>query len=526
MRLFDSLEMKPGELPPAVVSHAAAAKWFPSLSTGQAAAVVLVALVWLARSLLPLDAGAWWSQLGAGRIVAAQAASAGWPGALGAARSVGPGWAGDLVLYGAWALAGSEGLVLLGTVLLSVSAALLLAALRLRGASWGLAAALTGAALAGAAAASPGGAAGFGLLGLAGLATLLAAGDRRPAVVWLMPALLCAWANLDASFVLGAAWLIAWGIGRAFDVRSEVAGNDASSGLPWPSGSLDQTPRGHSRSRKSPWREPIVAVLGVAACAVQPQGFHGVIAGWQSLSGNAWPMAAAPWTLLWIVSLLMGTAVLLRLSPRRVAVAESLCVGLGVAAALANGAWLPLATVVWAWASAPHCQALAARPGVEPGEASATKTSIALAAVFLAIMWSPSSRYLLGAPPRPVGQSMALGVPLALGVELEERGLAGNAFFSPGWADYLGWRSSGRLLPLVNDLVPRTQGVWRDATAISSANHGWLEIADHYQLRYFVVSRRESPELAGAVQREKRCRVLYQDQQGLLVELLPAPGAQ
>jgi hypothetical protein len=63
--------------------------------------------------------------------------------------------------------------------------------------------------------------------------------------------------------------------------------------------------------------------------------------------------------------------------------------------------------------------------------------------------------------------------------------------------------------------------VWRDALAISAANHGWLEIADHYQLRYLIVSRRESPELAGAVQREKRCRVLYQDQQGLLVELLP-----
>lgn len=523
MRLFDSLEMKPGELPPAVVSRTAAAKWFPSLSTGQAAAVVLVAIVWLVSSSAPLDAGAWWSQLGAGRIVSAQAASTGWQGGLAAARSVGAGWAGDLTLYGAWAVAGSEGLVLLETVLFALSAALLLVALRLRGASWGLAAALTGGALVGVAVASPGGAAVFGLLGLAGLATLLAAGDRRPAVLWLMPVLLCAWANLNASFVWGAAWLVAWGIGRVCEIRRDLAEISVSPGLPWPSGSLDEKPRRRSLGRKFPWREPAVAVLGVVACAVQPQGFRGVTARWQSLSEHAWPMAAAPEALLWFAALLVATAVLARLSPRRVALAEGLVVALAFTAALANAAWLPLLAVAWAWAAAPHCQALAARRALEPGEASATKTSIALAAVFLAIMWSPSSRFLLGAPPRPVGQMMASGAPLALAAELEERGLTGNAFYSPGWADYLGWQSGGRLLPLVNDLVPRNEGVWRDAAAIGAANHGWLEIADHYQLRYLIVSRRESPELAGAVQREKRCRVLYQDQQGLLVELLPAP---
>ncbi len=523
MRLFDSLEMKPGELPPAVVSRTAAAKWFPSLSTGQAAAVVLVALAWLVRSSLPLDAGAWWSQLGAGRIVAAQAASAGWQGGLAAARSVGPGWAGDLALYGAWAVAGSEGLALLGTALFTLSAALLLVALRLRGARWGLAATLSGAALVGVATALPSGAAAFGLLGLASLATLLAAGGRRPAVLWLTPALLCAWANLDASFVWGAAWLVAWGIGRAFEVRWEVAEIAASSGLPWPSGSLDPTPRGRSLGRTSRWSEPAVAVLGVAACAVQPQGFQGVVAAWRSVSEHAWQIAAAPGALSWFVSLLVATAVLARLSPRCVPLAEGLVVALAVVAALANANWLPLLAVAWVWAAAPHWQVLAARRGSEPSEPSATKTSIALAAVFLAIMWSPSSRFLLGAPPRPAGQMMTSGAPLALAAELEERGLAGKAFYSPGWADYLGWQSGGRLLPLVNDLVPRNQGVWRDAAAIGAANHGWLEIADHYQLRYLIVGRGESPELAGAVQREKRCRVLYQDQQGLLVELLPAP---
>lgn len=518
MPLFESLEMKPGELPPAVVPRATVARWFPALTLGQTAAVSLIAVVWLGAGLLPLEPGPVWARLGAGRALAAHMLSSGFLSGVSAAQSVGPGWLADLGLYGVWALGGNDGLVLLQTTALALAALALLAALRSGGASWGLAAGLTAFGVGGATLAWPAGAARLGIAALSTQALLLSAADKRSATRWLLPPFFLLWANLDASFLLGLTWLAAWTLGHGID-RWRGAEDPGASELPWPSGSIDPTPARRLRVRSRVWADTALLALSLLACIVQPLGLQGVAAAWQRLGDLARPMSMSSPAGWWFAAALLATAVLLRLSPRRVSAAAALTVGLAAVAALANAAWLPLLAIAGAWATAPHWRALLVAPGET--EASATKTGIALAAVFLALMWAPPSRHLLGAPARPVGQIMAQGTPLALAAEIEERQLAGPALFSPGWADYLSWRSGGRLLPLVNDLVPRNQGVWRDALAIGAANHGWLEIADHYQLRYLIVSRRESPELAGAVQREKRCRVLYQDQQGLLVELLP-----
>jgi len=524
MPIFESLEMRPGELPPPVVSRATAERWFPALTVGQAAAFVVVALAWLLQGLSPLSVGPLWAQVGAGRALAAQALSGGSNALLAAARSVGPGWLGDLKLYAAWAVAGDEGLVLLQTALVTLATGGLLFALRSRGAGWGLAASLAGAGMLCASLATPAGTAHFGLLGLAALAWLLAAAERRPGVRWLLPPLFLVWANLDASVLLGIAWLAAQTIGCCVRASrtTDPANTDA---LPWAGGSITSHDTPPARHPDQLAANLLILSLSVAACIVQPLGVRGILVAWRTLNEQGQGLSlntAAGWG--FAISLLAG-AFLLRQSERHVSRGEALACGVAGFAALASAAWLPLWAVVWAWATAPHWKSLAVA-GHEPrGEASATKTSIALAAVFLAIMWSPPSRFALGAPARPVGEVMSPAAPLALPAEIEERSLQGAAFFSPRWADYLSFRSGGRLTPLVNSLVPHDQGVWRDALGISAANHGWLEIADHYQLRYLLVSRAESPELAGAAQREKRCRVLYQDQQGLLVELLPATKA-
>jgi hypothetical protein len=521
MPIFESLEMRPGELPPPVVSRATTERWFPALTVGQTAAFAVVALAWLLQGLVPLSAGSLWAQVGAGRALAAQAISGGANALLTAARGVGPGWLGDLKLYAAWAVAGDEGLVLLPTTLVTLATGGLLFALRSRGADWGLAASLAGAGMLCAALATPAGTASFGLLGLAALAWVLADAERRPGMRWLLPPLFLVWANLDASFLFGLAWLAAWASGRCF--RAETVVDQANTdGLPWAGGSITHHEAAPARRSSVVAANLFILSLSVAACIVQPLGARGVLVAWQTLNEQGQSLSlstAASWG--FAISLVAG-AFLLRHSKRRVSMGEALACGMAGLAALANAAWLPLWAVVWVWATAPHWKSLAVAGNEQRGEASATKTSIALAAVFLAIMWSPPSRFALGAPARPVGEVMSPATPLALAAEIEERSLQGAAFFSPRWADYLSFRSGGRLTPLVNSLVPHDQGVWRDALGISAANHGWLEIADHYRLRYLLVGRADSPELAGAVQREKRCRVLYQDQQGLLVELLPA----
>ena len=171
MPIFESLEMRPGELPPPVVSRAATERWFPALTVGQTSSFGVVSLAWLLQGLAPLSVGPLWAQVGAGRALAAQAISGGSNALWAAARSVGPGWLGDLKLYAAWAVAGDEGLVLLQTTLVTLATGALLFALRSRGAGWGLAASLAGAGMFCATRAAPAGTAYFGLLGLATLAS-------------------------------------------------------------------------------------------------------------------------------------------------------------------------------------------------------------------------------------------------------------------------------------------------------------------------------------------------------------------
>jgi hypothetical protein len=522
MPIFESLEVKSDELPRPVIPRALAQSWFPALTSGQAAAVTVLAAIWLVRGLLPLAPGPLWAQAAAGRAIVEQAAGSSWGEAAAAARAVGAGWLGDLALYGASVAAGDEGLVLLQTGLVTFACGLLLTTLRVRRLGWGAAGGLTAVAAVGITLGLPAGLPWFGLVGLAALGWLLASFDRRPWARWLLPGLFAAWANLDASFLLGLGWLAAWGLGRTVDRWRCAPTEPIDQGpLSWAGGAIVGD---FSReSQRGGATDAVVAMLCVAACAVQPLGWAGFSSAWARLADLGPPLAILSWGGGWFLLSMASVAVLLRTSLRRISASEALVASLAAVAVLASAACLPLWAVVWAWATAAHWMAVcrAWRRDEPLPEAGGVRALIALAAVFLAIMWSPPSHFLLTGQPRLVGQIMAPGTPLALAAEIEERRPSGAAYFAPPWADYLAWRGR-RLIPLASSLVPSRRGVWRDAAAIGAANQGWLEIADHYQLRYLIASRQATPELAAAVQREKRCRVLYQDQQGLLVELLPA----
>jgi hypothetical protein len=521
MPMFESLEVKANELPRPVISPAAAQGWLPALTTGQTAAVLVLVAVWLLRGLLPLETGPLWAQAAAGKAIVEQAATSSWPQTAAAARAVGVGWLGDLALFGAWAAAGDEGLVLLQTALVTLACGLLLVTLRARRLGWGPAAGVTAAAALGMTLGLPAGCAWFSLVGLATLGWLLAGIDRRR-THWLLPALFVVWANLDSGYLLGLGWLAAWTAGQAIDRLRGAGAALQQDAWPWAGGVIGDDPRGGRQ--RSAAQDVFVFALCVLACAAQPLGWAGLSAAWERLAGSALPLGFPSWAALWFLLTVACVAVLLRTSPRRIAASEALAASLAATAALWSATCLSWWAVAWAWAGAPHEAALGRSQGrVSPvPEAGGVKALSALAAVFVALTWSPPGQFLLTGRPRPVGQIMAAAAPLALAAEIEERQPAGAAFFAPQWADYLTWRGGGRLVPLVNSLLPSRQGVWRDAAAIAAASHGWLEIADHYGLRYLIASRQSTPELAGAVQREKRCRVLYQDQQGLLVELRPA----
>ena len=61
--------------------------------------------------------------------------------------------------------------------------------------------------------------------------------------------------------------------------------------------------------------------------------------------------------------------------------------------------------------------------------------------------------------------------------------------------------------------------LWNDFLLLRGGGQRWLDVADRYGLDYLVISRRRNRRLAAAAARHPRCRVLYEDRQGLLVQI-------
>jgi hypothetical protein len=123
---------------------------------------------------------------------------------------------------------------------------------------------------------------------------------------------------------------------------------------------------------------------------------------------------------------------------------------------------------------------------------------------------------------------MVREAPLYLADEVARRGLAGNIAAPMDWADYLIWKTNGRVKPLVYSHVHLTSAAtWQDYGAIYRGDAAWLSLLQVHQMQYLAVSRQRSPELAKAVLVEQRraaprVRIIYQDQKCLLAEILPA----
>ena len=301
--------------------------------------------------------------------------------------------------------------------------------------------------------------------------------------------------------------------------------------------------------------------LATAAACVNPCGVKllGAVAGFAENTNlnviSEWrPMTVGSLSGgLFFVSVLL-TAVLLRWSPRRITPTEIIfCIVFGLAAmtAIRMLVWWAL---VWPWLAAPHAAAAwraywrdkslpqngshGTQPvgldedGIQPlgsendqpqPRKTAGRTLLAAVIVLVALWWSPPVFGLISGHCRRAPDVLSPGTPRDLAEHIARRQLTGVIFAPVDWADYLLWRCSGTVEPMVYSHVHLSSvELWRDFLDLRNGSSDWLKLADRHGLKYLAIDRERNRKLAVLARSSPRCRVLYEDRQGLLVELTSA----
>jgi hypothetical protein len=494
----------------------------PATSRGTLAVVTVLAATFLLTSFHRLNDTDLWGHLSYGRwMVEHRALATADPFGVadGAERFVNVPWLAQVAGYYWHRATGPGGLQFAHAALMTLAVGILIAAVRWRGVT------LLGAAIAGVVfyvlslpivgTARP---QLFGLVGmaLALLAWSLVARGRRHPLYWL-PLVMALWANLHGSFVLGLVVLGAAAIGQMWDVGRRC---------------------GHVPAA---WRAPSVrrlrmlVMVSAAATMLNPAG---PALWWNVLRfGNSANLADisewGPTTLRSLTGVLLfgsllATAVLLRYSRRPVRAAEVLLVLALAAATLLAIRMLCWWAIVWVYLAAPHAVAVVRRwrgdgltlPATDPP--TAMRTLIAMAAVFLALVWSPPTHELISGQPRSELLVASSDTPQFVAEEIRQLGLSGRVFAPIQWADYLAWHTANAVQPLVYSHVHLFSAeTWRDYLAIAAGAGDLERIIDRRQLRYLVLPRSLAYSVAETLGRSGRFRTIYQDQQAVLVEVKP-----
>ena len=227
------------------------------------------------------------------------------------------------------------------------------------------------------------------------------------------------------------------------------------------------------------------------------------------------------------------TALLLRQSRRPVRAAEVLLVLALAAATLLAIRMLCWWAIVWVYLAAPHVAAVVKRWRTAGDTAlseptlsdppTAMRTMIAMAIVFLVLVWAPPTHELISGQRRSEALVTAGDTPQFVAEEIQTRGLTGRVFAPIQWADYLAWHTNNAIRPLVYSHVHLfSPATWHDYQAIASDSPDLEQIVDRHGLRYFVLPRPMAAILGESLGRNKRFRTIYQDQQAVLVEVKPA----
>jgi hypothetical protein len=501
--------------------------YFPSLSGSGLAAVIALGLVFLLTSFNRLNHTDLWGHLNFGRWMAANhtlpamdpfaAAPANTP-VLHAA------WLSQLAGFELQRLFGNEGLAFGHALLVTLTAGVLMLATYRRGlpAIWAWSAGvlflLLDLPIVGTIRPQL-----FGQLGVA--LCLLACAEmpkRIHPLVWL-PVVAALWVNLHGSIMMGLAILGIYAVGIGWNLFHEAQRNILA--------------LFKDRRLRMVWS---ALALALAAGCINPHGpallvqtllfnEHAVLS-----SISEWrPLTPGSLTgVLMIVS--VGAAIgLFKYSPRKWEAYEILLLvvfGLATLPAIRMLAWW---AVVWPWVCLPHAAAtwrkyVAEKDGAplsDRDEPTSMRTVLAMGFVFMIAIISPPTFGIVSGQGRGEGPIMVTDTPLYVADELVRRNLAGSIAAPMDWADFLVWKTAGRIKPLVHSHVHLTEmNTWRDYEAIFRGDKEWLDLLRRQKMQHVLVARSRYPQLARAVlvanRDEAGVRIIYQDQRCILAEVL------
>jgi len=490
--------------------------FIPGITLTQLAVVLLLAGVYLATSFFALHHTDLWAHLAFGReMVESGKLLEAEPFGVetGEQPFVNVAWLAQVIDYAVYSSVGPEGLRLLHALMATAAILFVLLATRARRVSWpwAIAAGATTYFLS----LTSIGVIRPQLAGVAALPLVLLAvarvGRTRAPLIWLPPVFLL-WANLHGSFVIGLFVMLVALADELLSARRKLGSSKAA------------------LATESNRRFALLTALCLVATLINPLGpvLWFAVAGFSSQANLVdiveWrPLVIKSFGGAMFFTTLFITAILLRVSPRRIRWSEAVLLFVFALAALLSMRMLAWWAIVWPWVVAPHAMAaIRARFGRmanAPPEARPLRTLIAVAMIFLALVWAPGSHALLAARPMSDAAAANDATPVLMAEELANRELEGKVFAPMEWADYLVWKTEGRLEPMVYShvhlIAPET---WEQYRQIRTGSAAWLRHAEAAELRFLVLPRREPT--ARFISSHPRTVIRYQDQQSIVVELL------
>jgi hypothetical protein len=156
------------------------------------------------------------------------------------------------------------------------------------------------------------------------------------------------------------------------------------------------------------------------------------------------------------------------------------------------------------------------------------RTVMAMGFVLMTLLVAPPSFSLVSGRGRGEGLITVTDTPVYVADEIARRELAGNLAAPMDWADFVVWKTDGKIKPLVYSHVHLADlATWRDYESIFRGDETWLHTLRNRRMRYVLVPTKRYPTLARLVVGEDRSgksglHILYQDQRCILAELLVA----
>lgn len=360
--------------------------------------------------------------------------------------------------------------------------------------------------------------------------------EKRHPLFWLAPAF-AVWANLHGSFAMGLAVIgiglvaAAWEAWRAEGDFAAIWSNDRVQ------------------------RIAIALAVAVAGCCLNPLG-PAIFPAVADFSKGEAMKSISEWRtldlksltgVLFIASIGLTWLVSQRSTRSWTALDLLLLVGFGLLCITAMR-MIQWWAMVWPWVIAPYAQSAwtalfaEAEAADQPAEAeldepvtlveqpSTVGTLLVLAAVFAALLLAPPSHSLLSGKSRGLAAVTSDDTPIYLAEEVARRGGLPAPFVAPiDWADFVVWGSHGQAKPLAYSHVHLVDdNLWKDEQQILVGAGDWIERCDARGVKYLVLARARNKELLRIAIRHPRIEIVYQDQQGVILQLMkpkPKPAA-